>query len=158
MTKLIHPDWPHNGYCGSPNDSAWPIYFIEKYGLYRIGGSDGCNCVHLKLCAFEIDVSCHKSEHTIRVYSDDLGRNPKDLEILMGVVVSQDEAFQDYAKRYCGYQYDHLNGRWENDVWIDEMKCCYCGKPRFVKDDYLCESCKTKPNARAYYPWIGENI
>lgn len=45
---------------------------IRKIGIYTLGGHDGCPCTNFEVRNIHVDVSCHKSEKTVRVYSHHL--------------------------------------------------------------------------------------
>jgi hypothetical protein len=138
----------------NPN-KAGCLEIISRYGFDQLGGSDGCRCSHFSICGFQIDVSCHKSEHCVRVYSNDLCTHPEDEIEIAALIVKQfaDSGEGGYLIRYCDYGHDHKNGHWENKKWIEEYSCCYCGKPRVDKDSYLCSVCLNNKDAVSYYPF-----
>ena len=144
--------------CGNPNKDGC-LELISRYGFYQLGGGDGCDCSNFQVCGFEISISCHKSEHCVRVYSHHLFRQPDDeIEIASLVIKQLGDSGKYYNIRFCDYRHDHVNGRWENDVWTEEYSCCYCDKPRTDKDAYLCSNCLTKKDAISHYPFGLEHL
>ena len=140
-----------SGYCPVPGHAEGIVFLIRRYGLYNLGGADGCACVNFSLSGFEVDVSCHKSEHTVRIIGS--SSSPEEVETVAAAVLADLRFAEDYAVRFCEWGSDHHNGRWEDRVWVEEYKCCYCGEPRAEKDAYLCVSCRHKEEAVARYPW-----
>jgi hypothetical protein len=134
------------------------IALIKQHGLYGLGGSDGCRCVHFHIQGVSIDVSCHKSEHCIRVWSNYIYREASELERIAREVLfdlSQTGADVDsYRLRFCKYSDDHVGGHWEVSGFVHSQKCCYCGKPRNDRETYLCCECSSNPEAREHFPWI----
>lgn len=49
--------------------SASVIELIREVGIYRLGGNDGCPCTNFEVQNVKVDVSCHKSEQTVRVHT-----------------------------------------------------------------------------------------
>lgn len=140
------------GYRSMP-DPDGVIAFIDRFSIWELGGSDGCPCCHFELLGFKVGVSCHKSEHCVRVYSDYMGSDWRDAErVAQAVLRWLPDGGVRYRVRYCDYAHDHVNGRWEDGAWREEQKCCYCGKPRAHKEAYLCAECLTNESAVAAYP------
>ena len=138
---------------GNPNKQGC-IELIECYGVQQLGGGDGCPCSHFSVCGFQIDASCHKSEHCVRVYSDHMFKQPQDCVEIAALVLKQLGDFSGgYRVRYCEYRDDHVNGRWQDRIWVEEYQCCYCGKPRSNPDAYLCDKCLKDQNAVSSYPY-----
>jgi hypothetical protein len=133
------------------------LKLIKELGIYGLAESDGCPCCHFNIHGIFIDVSCHKSEHTIRVYSHYMFHNPFDLEPIAEEVHRQVGISNPYKIRFCEYSCDHVGGHWEgkhpNSKWMKTQKCCYCSAPRPDEEAYLCEKCLTKSEARSAYPW-----
>lgn len=51
-------------------DPAKPaLDLIKQVGIYGLCYSDGCPCTNFEVHGVSVDVSCHKSDHCIRVYS-----------------------------------------------------------------------------------------
>jgi hypothetical protein len=140
-----------NIYSPSCPDEAAVLWFIQKYGIFGLGGNDGCACCHFSLCGIDVDVSCRKSEHCVRVHCGYLGYKVSNLFAIANEVLAQlRDGGIGYRVRFCGYSADHVNGRWENGEWREEHKCVYCGKPRAGFDDYLCAVCAQNKEARHY--------
>lgn len=143
---------------GEPN-KAGCLELISRYGFYQLGGGAGCRCSHFAVCGFHVNVSCHKSEHCVRVYSHHLFRQPEDeVEIASLVIRQLGDSGENYRVRYCEYRHDHENGRRENGVWTQEYSCCYCNKPRLDEDGYLCAGCLKKLDAVSHYPFGLEHL
>lgn len=130
-------------------DPAGVLWFIQKYGIFGLGGADGCYCCSFALRGIEVSVSCHKSEHCVRVVCHCL--RPKDLFAIAREVLSQlPDGGISYRVRFCEYAADHVDGHWSGRTWVETYKCCYCGKPRDDVDGYLCTTCRTNPDAQGY--------
>jgi hypothetical protein len=136
---------------------------MKRFGLWGLGGADGCACTEFSLYNITVSVSCHKSERTIRVSCPSMERDPRSLEALAVEAMSQlrdrYEYEEPFAVRFCEYSYDHVNGHREGTgtdaKWVKQQKCCYCGALRDDPKAYLCEKCVRKREALAYYPWSG---
>lgn len=119
------------------------LELIRSIGIYGLCESDGCPCCYFEIHGVHVNVSCHKSEHRIRVYSHHIFADPFELEPI-AIEVAVQVGREGYSVRFCDYGKDHkgTNGT-----------CCYCGKPRSDKEAYLCVPCLSKPEARGSYPW-----
>lgn len=140
------------------SDSERVIYLIRECGIYGLGGYDGCACTSFCLNSIHVDVSCHKSEQSIRVWCRSLEYDTDGLQLVMDAVceaLKRDGVDIEYMKRFCEYSYDN-NGHWVKGVWIKRPTCCYCGKPRSSQDTYLCGECFTKPKIVAMRPWFSK--
>lgn len=130
------------------------VGLIRKHGLYGLSGDEGCECYSFQVQGIFVDVSCHRSEHSIRVYSHHLCSDPLGLEMVAKEVISQlnkAESTMDtsYRLRFCEYSMDnHKQG----------SRCCYCAKPRVSKETYLCEACQQKKEALRSYPWTKDGF
>lgn len=135
-------------------DGKAVIALIEQHGLFGLGGSDGCECVNFSLHGFDVSVSCHKSEHTIRVSCHVMDFDPQDLIRIATDV--QSRLTSGYRVRYCSYEDDHSRVErapdWDHMMRIKEARCCYCGAHRVDEKDYLCEACKERQDARSSFP------
>ena len=135
------------------------IEIMRQVGIWSLGTQEGCNCLNFEICAVSVVISCHKSGHSIRVWSDHMERDPRGLEAVAKEVVQQfaaigsKEYVSGYVIRFCEYSDDNKNGRWENGKWVKEQQCCYCHANRPEPDAYLCEECKRKESAVYCYPW-----
>jgi len=116
---------------------------IKSQGIYGLCESDGCPCCWFEIHGVNVEVSCHKSERSIRVFSHHLYRNPFHLEPI-AVEVACQIGRDGYKIRFCEYACDHTG---------DNGKCCYCSNPRKDKEAYLCPKCLKNPDARGSYPW-----
>jgi hypothetical protein len=45
------------------------VDLIREVGIYRLSGYDGCPCANFEVQSVSVDVSCHKSDHSVRVHS-----------------------------------------------------------------------------------------
>lgn len=123
-------------------DPEGVLWLIRKFGISGMGGSDGCYCYHFQNRGISVDVSCHKSEHCVRVHSGYMEFDVSELFEIANEVLSQlPFGGSRYRVRFCDYGMDHVNGRWEGKVWREEYKCGYCGKPRNERDAYRCQKC-----------------
>lgn len=138
---------------GDPNKLGC-MELIARYGFEQLGGGDACRCSHFMICGFHIDVSCHKSEHCVRVFSDHMYRQAED-EIQIAALVLQQlgDSAKGYRVRYCEWGYDHVNGHWEGNRFVNEYKCCYCSAPRSDAEAYLCAKCLRITDAVSRYPF-----
>ena len=147
--------------------------FIKEFGICRLGDWFGhCRCTGFVVRNVSVNVSCHKSENTIRVYSHD--PHPKeDLREIAEEVrrqISDNEEYRNrYAVRFCEYRFDHKNGRYEDieeiitatgrphkvSRWRDDQICVYCEKPRTDKDAYLCKPCSAGDAAKYHLFGVG---
>ena len=149
------------------------LALILQHGIYGLGGSDGCRCTHFFVQGIWVDVSCHKSEHSVRVYSDYLERDPLALEPIAREVLRQiarsveswgtpeEEAIEiasRYRIRFCDFSTDNVNGRREGEKYVWDHKCSYCGKPRLNAAAYLCDDCLKRPEAVSCYPWTADGF
>jgi hypothetical protein len=139
------------------------IALIRQHGIFGLGVGDGCWCCYFQVQGIEVGISCHKSEHCIRVHANCLDEGPAGLEAVLYAIVEDSKArydkdFSDYRVRFCDYDCDHVGGHWEGKVWTETYKCCYCGAPRSEAQKYLCEACKGKDEARRLYPWTGDYV
>src|ERR1039458_10278142 len=126
------------------------IQLIQQHGIFGLGGYDGCLCTNFEIQGIYVSVSCHKSEHCVRVWSNYMFRNPLPLESVMKEVLAslektRDYPVDDYRIRFYDYKNDHDPKRrgWEGpkgkEVWVDYYIYCYCGKDRKEREAYLCE-------------------
>lgn len=147
-------------------DAQKAIGLIKREGLWGLGLSDGCNCCHFEVQAIQVDISCHKSEHCIRVSSKYLYSAPEELEqVMRQVLLSFAEScsismyyLSKYRLRFCEYRPDHVGGHWKNKVWTETYECCYCGAPREHKEAYLCPKCSSTADAIRSYPWTKDGF
>jgi hypothetical protein len=128
------------GGCDVPNVES-VIDLLERFGVFGLGGCDGCECAHFQILGIHVDVSCRKSEHCVRVHSDYMYFDHTRLIPLAREVLSQLCDPSQYSVRFCNYSSDHKNGRRENGQWKDDQMCCYCGQLRQDRDGYLCDVC-----------------
>lgn len=139
-----------DGRGGLPGKSA-VLELIRRYSIWGLCHSDGCECCYFAIHAYQIDVSCRKSEHCVRVSSHYLGHDASDGIDIAIEVLSQLSAPWRYAVRFCEYSYDHVNSR-QNGAWVRAQKCCYCDATRPDTAAYLCDKCKSVANALHSYP------
>jgi hypothetical protein len=140
------------GGCDPPNVDG-VVALLRRYGLHGLGGCDGCRCAHFSLLGISVDVSCHKSDHCVRVHSGYMGFNQADLVPIVREALRQlPDGGAGYSVRFCDYSSDHVNGRWVDREWVEEHRCCYCAKPRADKAAYLCEECERDVRALESYP------
>lgn len=139
------------GGCSIPNVEG-VVDLLQRFGVWGLGGCDGCECAHFKILGISVDVSCHKSEHCVRVHSGYLGFNQSELAQIAREVLAQLTHPESYSLRFCEYSYDHKNGRWENGVWKKDQACCYCGQLRPDADAYLCDDCFQQNKGLDVYP------
>lgn len=145
------------------------IALLRQHGLDGLGGHDGCDCCYFNIQGVEINISCHKSGHSIRVYAND--RIAEELEAIAKEVQAQmladyhkwenaepEERVHKFRVRFCEYTDDHTGGRWEGTKYIDHAKCCWCSAPREDRQAYLCPSCLQKPEAIQMFPWTGDGF
>lgn len=73
-----HSDEPASGLAANAGSvpNAWQrnaanaaVELIREVGIYGLGGNDGCPCTSFEVRNVHVDVSCHKSEQTVRVWS-----------------------------------------------------------------------------------------
>ena len=138
---------------------------IEQHGIYGLCESDGCACCHFTIHNISVDVSCRKSEHCIRVYSNSLDSEAHGLERVMRAVLrslaeylGDANALLRYRMRFCEYGKDHVDGHWLGEKWIETHKCCWCGKLRDDGQAYLCRECLEKVDAVNYFPWTADGF
>ena len=142
----------------SPNKEAC-IELISRYGFHQLGTDEGCRCSNFCVCGFEISVSCHKSEHCVRVYSHHLCRQAEDeVEIAALIIRQLGDSGSRYRIRYCDYTHDHVGRHWEKEKWVESYSCCYCSKPRADKEAYLCFACLGNKDAVSHYPFGIESL
>lgn len=128
-------------YWSHPSPEA-ALALIRRFGIFGLGGSDGCYCCHFSIHGISIDVSCHKSEHCVRVHSGYLGFKDSNLFSIADEVLSQlPNGGERYRVRFCAYSFDHVNGHRDNGEWVESYKCVYCEKPRVDPNAYLCGGC-----------------
>lgn len=147
MPDTMYEDLP----SGCIPNAAATLSLIRRFSVWGLGGSDGCDCSHFSVQGFKISVSCRKSEHCVRVWSNCLDWAVSGAIEIAREVLSQLEDAERYEVRFCDYRHDHVSGRWEHGEWVRDMQCCYCEKPRFKEDAYLCESCESKPDIAARF-------
>lgn len=147
-------------------DANKAIDLIRREGLFGLGEGDGCLCCHFEVQGVSVDISCHKSEHCVRVHSCHMYRSARDLERVALVVMQEFAKYTDvseYRLRFTEYANDHQNGdRDKDDKWIEEYRCCYCHAPRSEKE-YLCAECREgkaehKDMAPISYPWTNDGF
>jgi hypothetical protein len=56
-------------YWAGPEDTDRALDLLRSINFWHLSGYSGCLCGSIKIFAFEIDVSCRKSENTITVKS-----------------------------------------------------------------------------------------
>lgn len=141
------------------------LKLIVKNGIYGLCEGDGCRCCHFNVHSIFVDVYCHKSEHTVRVYSHCMFRDPMQLEPIAKEVLRQlGDCASGYRVRFCEYEADHVKGKRVEKKWVEEYKCAYCGEKRDNPQEYLCDSCATKKDEdgwgspREYYPWTNDGF
>lgn len=139
------------GGCSIPNVES-VLDLLQRFGVWGLGGCDGCACAHFEILGIEVHVSCRKSEHCVRVHCGYLGFDQSELVPIAREVLSQLTFPSRYSLRFCDYSKDHKNGRRENGVWKDDQTCCYCNKPRADVDAYLCEECLRVRDANWWSP------
>lgn len=127
-----------------PNGAA-ALYLIRRFSIWGLGGSDGCDCCHFSIHGLQIDVSCRKSEHCVRVSSNCLDKSPKEMIAIASEVLSQIDYPDAYRVRFCDYSHDHVGGHWEAGEWVETYRCVYCHKPRDERDGYLCADHQSDP-------------
>lgn len=109
--------------------SAWQVSLangavslIREVGIYGLGGNDGCPCTSFEVRNVHVDVSCHKSEKTVRVWSHHMDYTDESyrrcnaaLKPIADEVLRQVDAYYDaggeyaadFAVRYCSWDEDH---------------------------------------------------
>lgn len=133
------------------------VELIRQLGIFGLGECDGCACCHFEVQGVSVSISCHKSEHCVRVYSHHMDRDPMALESVAAEVLLQLNSFtsaKEYRVRFCEYSDDHVGGHYcAHNAYTHSFRCCYCHGFRRYGARYLCASCQERPEAMAYYPW-----
>lgn len=139
--KTFEPITLGDRYWSHPSPEA-TLALIRRFGIFGLGGSDGCYCCNFSIHGISIDVSCHKSEHCVRIHTGCLGFSDSALFMIADEVLSQlPDGGERYRVRFCDYSCDHVNGHWDKGKWVESYKCVYCSKPRADRDAYLCGTC-----------------
>lgn len=127
------------------------LQVLKRFGLFALGGMDGCLCTGFEFRSIAVLVSCRKSEgghcpdglapylgfhgNIARVHCCFLGALLSDL-----IPIAQEAARQlleaephlPVLIRLCNYAHDH-----DNPTGL----CLYCGEPRSRLANYLCDEC-----------------
>lgn len=138
---------------------------IRKVKVENLVDWDGCYCFSFDVCGVNVNLSCHKSEHCLRVYPSSSWYDVEGLELIAKEVLRQFSSMTNgggeyaygYRLRFCSYSHDHVNGRYEGSKWVYESRCCYCHAPR-ERDEYLCSECRVKQERAAQYPWTSDGF
>lgn len=84
------------------------LALIREKGIYGLGWHEGCPCTDFVVHSVHVDVSCHKSEQTIRVYSHHIDfcdeqyrRDPTFLRPIADEVLRQVDAWYDAGGTYA---------------------------------------------------------
>lgn len=84
------------------------IALIKKIGIYGLGGNDGCPCTNFEVQNVHVDVSCHKSQRTVRVYShhadfcdENYRRDQRFLRPIADEVLRQVDGYYDAGGEYA---------------------------------------------------------
>lgn len=140
------------GHYGSIPDYDGLLLVLKRFGLFALGGTDGCLCSHFSFRAIFVDIGCRKSEggHLpepltpdfhgtfVRLHCRYIFSRPVDLLPIAQEIVAQLHAEStDVFVRLCEYADDH-----DNDKPMG--KCVYCSKERSNLSDYLCAECLVK--------------
>lgn len=124
------------------------LSILKHNGLYGLYAPDGCLCAHVSFHGVTIDVSCHKSAHTLRVFGQQIDPDPKGLEEVAKLVLEQMDTIQGSKGYSAGYTVLFREAVFDN-------KCCWCHAPKAYEQEYLCQKCrKSRAEADAAYPWM----
>lgn len=99
---------------------------IRQLGIYAIGGNEGCPCTDFEAQKVKVSVSCHKSEQTVRVYTNHMdfygggfgepyALDTSGLQEIADEVLRQVDAYYDadgryaadFKVRFCSWGDDH---------------------------------------------------
>ncbi len=137
------------------------VDIIRQIGVWGLGCPDGCRCASFEVGAIQVHLSCHKSSHMLRVWSNHMDIGPAELQDVAVEVLRQlsnnasREYASEYSVRFCSYANDHDNKQNpEPGVFLYDGKCEYCHAKRSTQE-YLCDECKVRPHVPARYPWDG---
>lgn len=141
-------------------DHKAAIKLIEQHTIYGLGALDGCMCCYFMVHNVHVNVSCRKSEHSIRVFSHTMYRDAKELEEVARVVIGQVSEAEEYRVRFCEWSDDHYMGHRSANggCWVTTQKCCWCTNRRDKSEGYLCDLCRRKQDAVNAFPWITDGF
>src|SRR5271163_3760873 len=97
------------------------LALLKQHGIWGLGLGDGCRCTNFTVLGVSVDISCHKSEHCVRVIGWSHGsiagdrRDASELESVAREVLVQlgEDVAYGYRVRFCEYRHDHAGGHWE---------------------------------------------
>lgn len=122
------------------------LEILKHNGLYGLYEPDGCLCAYVSLHGVTVQVSCHKSAHTVYVYGSAMEPDPKGLEAIARWVLTQLDTVQ-HPGYAAGFKIRF------RDPCFDH-KCAWCHRPKKDEQEYLCQSCRKDTVAAAAYPWM----
>lgn len=77
-------------------DPPRAIALIKQVGVYGLNGSDGCACTSFSVHGMDIEISCRKSAHLVRVTSYSCDSIGIDLQPVADAVLADLTAYLGY--------------------------------------------------------------
>lgn len=128
------------------------VEVLRRFGIFALGGADGCECTDFKFRGVEVHIACRKSEgghlpkglgpegfrgYMVRLDCRYMFATLRDVLPCAAEIVFQlqeDRPDLPIFVRLCSYTNDH-------DKEKPHGSCLYCGKERDNIGDYLCSEC-----------------